>query len=134
MTHFIRPHPLLPKVEMYDDIQAWADALVENLELGEVDVDVFTATAIVVTAAVVMGVEDRMLLVDSNAAAFSVTLPPVSEAVGHMYRIKRTNTSLNQITVITPGAETLDGKADFLLDKQWDSVTVVSDGSNWFIL
>ncbi len=134
MTSLARPYPLLPKVEMYDDIQAWADALVEILELGELDVDTFTARAITVTSAVTMGVEDRMILADSALAAFDVTLPPVAKAIGHTYRIKRTNISLNQIKIITPGSETLDGKVDFLLDKQWDSVTVVSDGSNWFIL
>jgi len=40
----------------------------------------------------------------------------------------------NNITLTTPGAETIDGGATYVMDANYDSVTVVSDGTNFFLI
>jgi hypothetical protein len=51
---------------------------------------------------------------------------------GFKYQIK--NRSTNTITIDPNGAETVDGAATFALSIQEASVTLITDGSNWFII
>ncbi len=39
----------------------------------------------------------------------------------------------NKITIETEGSETIDGDTDIEV-KKWDSVTLITDGTNWFII
>jgi hypothetical protein len=51
---------------------------------------------------------------------------------GFKYQIK--NRSTNTITIDPNGSETVDGSATFDLSTQEASVTLITDGSNWFII
>ena len=51
---------------------------------------------------------------------------------GFKYQIK--NRSTNTITIDPNGSETVDGAASFALSIQEASVTLITDGSNWFII
>jgi len=51
---------------------------------------------------------------------------------GFKYQIK--NRSTNTITIDPNGAETIDGAATFDIATQEASVTLITDGSNWFII
>jgi hypothetical protein len=51
---------------------------------------------------------------------------------GFKYQIK--NRSTNTITIDPNGSETIDGSATFDLSTQEASVTLITDGSNWFII
>ena len=42
------------------------------------------------------------------------------------------NASVNNITVETEGAETIDGESNLVMNSNYDSSTLYSDGSNWF--
>ncbi|TFG97532.1 hypothetical protein E4H12_08355 [Candidatus Thorarchaeota archaeon] len=60
----------------------------------------------------------------------NVTLPaPVS---GKQVVVK--NVGAGVVTVIPNAAETIDGVATFALPVQYDAVTVVSDGTDWFVI
>lgn len=55
-------------------------------------------------------------------------------AVGNSGReITIKNISTNSITIDANGSETIDGSATATITTQYASITVVSDGSNWFI-
>lgn len=60
-----------------------------------------------------------------------ITLPS-GHSAGDMIIIK--NTGTNTVTIDGDGAETIDGSATHSLSYQYQSVNLVSDGSNWHII
>lgn len=70
----------------------------------------------------------------STAAVATVTLP--AAVADGFVRIKDVTGSANtnNITVNTPGAETIDGAASDVINSNFASITYVSDGTNWFKL
>jgi len=66
------------------------------------------------------------------SVALTVNIPSAATATsGYRYNIK--NLSANTVTV-TPSSGTIDGSANFALGVQNSSLTLVSDGSNWFVI
>lgn len=80
-------------------------------------------------------VTDRILLADATAGAFAITLPAASAvAKGKEYTFKKTDSSVNAVTVTAAGTDTIDGAGTYALSTQYQTVTVVSDGaSKWWI-
>ena len=77
------------------------------------------------------GIEEIYLLTPSTA--ITVNLPAAASAgAGYKYQIK--NLSSNTITVDPNSSETIDGSATVDINTQYSSLTVVTDGSNWFII
>jgi len=72
-------------------------------------------------------------VIDCTANSFAVTLPTAVGITGREYIIKNTGTGI--ITLNTTSSQTIDGVASGVLTLvQWDSMTVVSTGSNWIII
>jgi len=74
-------------------------------------------------------------LLSSFGGAMTARLPPAnaSEAVGRTITIKKTDPSSNTITVSEQGGSGPDGFAQ-PLNSQYNAITVVSDGGQWFIV
>ena len=74
-------------------------------------------------------------LLSSYGGAMTARLPPAdaAEAIGRTITIKKTDVSSNTITVTEQGSTGPDGYAQ-PLSSQYDALTVVSDGSQWYIL
>ena len=72
--------------------------------------------------------------VNTSGGAATVTLPAAS--TDRFVRIKDIsgNANTNNITVNTPGAETIDGDSSHVMDSNYGSKVFVSDGTNWYIL
>ena len=70
--------------------------------------------------------------INCTTNTFSVTLPTAASIPGRTYVIKNSGTGI--ITVICTGAETIDGSATMTLSSQYQSITVVSNGTNWAII
>ena len=69
----------------------------------------------------------------ATSGTFSVFLPPAADAgLGGIYFIK--NAGAGTVTVDGDSAETIDGAATAVLNTQYESVTIVSDASNWHII
>jgi hypothetical protein len=75
---------------------------------------------------------EEVILCDATSGAITVNLPDA--IAGRIYTIKKTDASVNTVTIDGDGADTIDGVATKVLVYQNDSVTVVSNGTNWFIL
>lgn len=83
------------------------------------------------TISTATGIEEVFLLTPS--VNITVNLPAAATAgSGYKYQIK--NLSTNTITIDPNSTETVDGSATFALSSQYSSVTVICDGSNWFII
>jgi len=77
------------------------------------------------------GIEE--VYVYTPSTTITVNLASASSCgVGFKYQIK--NASANTITIDPNGTETIDGASTFALSTQYASVTIVTDGSNWFII
>ncbi len=63
-----------------------------------------------------------------------MTLPAVQGISGRIYRIKKTDSGGNAVTVDGSGAETIDGATTNVLSSQYDVIEIQCDGSNWHIL
>jgi hypothetical protein len=66
-----------------------------------------------------------------TANTFTVTLPTAVGAQGRVIDVKNIGTGV--ITVDGAGTETIDGALTYSLLVQYQSVTLLSDGSNWVI-
>jgi len=74
-----------------------------------------------------------IIIANDDAAAASVTLPAVATSAGLTYTIKKEGSSGN-ITVSGSGAENIDGANTAVLTTQYESITVVCDGVEWWII
>jgi hypothetical protein len=74
---------------------------------------------------------EDIYLVDNGAAAVVITLPTVTGNSGYKAQIKRLGTA--NVT-ISPASGTIDGQATQTLSVQYSSLTLTTDGTNWFII
>jgi len=72
-----------------------------------------------------------VVLADASINAINMTLP--APLAGQVITIKRTNINANTVT-ITPPSGTIDGAASKVLTLQYQSITVVCDGTNYFVV
>lgn len=80
-------------------------------------------------------VTDEVLFVDATTGAATINLPAASTAkIGKVYAIKKTDASINAVTVDANGGEFIEGVLTKVLALQYDSVTIVCDGANWMVI
>lgn len=90
------------------------------------------ATPKTVAASTTLLATHTTVLVDATGGAVTITLPPVSQHPSRVYTIKKVDVSANAVTVTANAAETIDGSNTYSLATQWKSVTVISDGTQWY--
>jgi hypothetical protein len=73
------------------------------------------------------------ILVNHPVAPFNVVLPSANTVVGQQYQIKKIDNSANAVTVSTTSSQTIDGNLTYSLATIYKSVTLQSDGSNYYI-
>src|SRR3954463_6845279 len=76
------------------------------------------------------------ILVFTGTTAATLTLPTAASIAGRSYRIK--NASLTGpapvVTIATTASQTIDGLSSWTLTDQYQTVTVVSNGTNWNVV
>ena len=73
------------------------------------------------------------ILVNCAAEPISTLLPDASSVSGQQYKVKKIDSSANAATVTTTSSQTIDGNLTYALSTQYQSATVQSDGSNWWV-
>lgn len=78
---------------------------------------------------------DEIVLVDDDTAgaAVTVTLPGATVIVNKQYTFKKLGSTAT-VTIFNGGASAIDGQANYYLTGQYDSVTVVNDGTYWWVI
>lgn len=75
---------------------------------------------------------EQIHLIDNTTNAVNITIPAGNTVgVGYKYQIKRLGSGG---VTITPASGTIDTASSFSLASQFDSITLVSDGSNWLLI
>lgn len=88
--------------------------------------------SVTATGNVVSG--DYLIIADATGGAITMALPPAALVPGRIYVFKRINSGANAVVIDPNASETIDGAATYTLSAQWNSVTIMSNGTAWFII
>lgn len=77
---------------------------------------------------------DTVVKADATTAAFTVTLPAAAGNSGRRIIVKKMNSNGNAVTVDGNASETIDGSTTYVISIQYETVEMVSDGTNWVIV
>jgi len=75
---------------------------------------------------------DHFLIIVNAPYDVTITLPASASHTDRMYTIK--NITANKVTIDANSAEEIDGEETLVLGLQYDYVTIVCDGDEWFII
>lgn len=105
-------------------------------EVGRYDDDLHPLPRRVVTILgnTTLDADNDVVLCDAALGAITVTLPPAGDLSGQFYDIKKVDSSANAVTIDGDGSETIDGATTRVLASQYESLTVVSDSTEWWII
>lgn len=92
-----------------------------------------TYTVITTTTDVTATNDNGTFIVDTASNAVTIILPTAVANHGKTFIVKKT-AAANTVTLDANAAETIDGASTKVLSAQWESVTITSDGVNWFII
>lgn len=76
----------------------------------------------------------HVVLVDATSAAITITLPAASSSAGVTYTIKKIDATANTVTIDGNAAETIDDATTAVIVWQYEAVTIVCDGTEWWVL
>ena len=77
---------------------------------------------------------DNTILVDASSGNVTITLPAASTTTGRVLVVKRLDSSTNTVVIDANLSETIDGAETRAVINQYDSFTIQSNGTSWFIL
>jgi hypothetical protein len=107
-------------------------AILSNTDLN--DEKAGHATRAVSTTPITAAVTDGVILCDCTSTAITINLPAASGNDGLYYSIKKIDSSANAVTVDGSGSETIDDGLTAVLNNQYESITIVCDGTEWWII
>lgn len=95
-----------------------------------------TTGAVTKTASYAAAINDQIILADSTSNTVTITLPTAVGLFGRRYTVKdwKGKSATNNITIGTTAAQTIDGAATKVMNVNYQSYTVVSDGANWAVI
>lgn len=76
---------------------------------------------------------DQVILGDANNAPITITLPNATGRTDPI-TVKKTDSSANTVTVAASGGQSIDSAATKVLSAQWEKVTVIPSGGNWYVV
>ena len=77
--------------------------------------------------------DDFFIRADATSASFGITLPTAIGVSGKQYSIKKVDSTINEITLSSSLSQKIDDDVKMIIDSQWSSISVISDGTRWLI-
>ena len=114
--------------------QAWYEILNQIESLANLQFDGYLFPTSSASADYTVNVNDAFIPVDASSAAVTVTLKPAAEAKGKRLTIKKIDSSANAVTVDGDGSETIDGATTAVINCQYESICLMSDGTEWWVV
>ncbi len=90
------------------------------------------ATVVTKTGNYTVLAADGTILMNNSSSA-TVTLPTAAGVSGKIYVIKKIDSSAALVTIDGDGTETIDGGLTAVLTAEGESISIISDNSNWHI-
>ena len=123
-------------IKTFKDVALALGELFKELDrvhrLNRSDVERIEARGVTVAADHTAGTRN-MILADGSSNTVTVTLPAAGNVKARAFTVKAIDITFT-VKVATSGAETIDGAADYTFAAQYDFITLISDGSNWWIV
>lgn len=76
---------------------------------------------------------DDIIFIDTETKSVSVEMPSANGLGGKEFVIKKI-TGNNQVTINASGSQTIDGNNTVLINYNYESIKLVSNNNNWFIV
>jgi len=76
----------------------------------------------------------QTILASSAGGSLKIDLPAAASNEDTRFTIKKLDATSNPILIDPNGAELIEGAADYTINVQAVSITIICDGSNWFII
>ncbi len=110
------------------------DGLISAQDLRDLLVSVMGSQVVhTVTANTGLTTDMDIVLVDATADNLVMTLPAAASSAYKRYTVKKVDSGAHTVTLNGNGAN-IDGAATQVLSSQYDRVTVVCDGTAWYIV
>ena len=77
--------------------------------------------------------DDFLVACDATNGSQLVTLPDVADG-NQLVHIKKIDSSSNSVRVLTTDSQNIDGGTDYIIGVEYESVSVVSDGTQWWVI
>lgn len=77
---------------------------------------------------------DDVILASTSGGAWTLTLYAASGNSGKVLRIVKTTNDFSVLTIDGNASETINGSTTTTINTQYESLTIICDGSNWHIL
>jgi hypothetical protein len=77
---------------------------------------------------------DEIIGIDTTGGGYAVTLVTPSAGKKYTFKDEVGNCGSNSATIRTSGSALIDGAADYVLDSNYESVTVYGDGTNFNVI
>jgi hypothetical protein len=87
-----------------------------------------------VSSSTTAGEGDCTILCDATSGAITVTLPAAAGVPRRIYNVKKIDGGGNAITIDGNGAETIDGSTTVVFSAPNQTVSIQSDGTEWWIV
>jgi len=107
----------------------FSDGTTQTTSAGGVNKDYVS-----VTSHYTLTTDNDVVFVNSSAALVNVYIPTASGIGGKEIIVKKTVGSNNVVINTIVGTETIDGNSSFTITNNYESVTLISDNTNWFII
>jgi hypothetical protein len=98
------------------------------------DARYFTRNLATKTTAYTITASDHTIICNATSGAFTITLPAAASHTGRIYHIKKIDSSGNAVTVDGNSSETIDDGTTAVLTVQYETISIQSDGAEWWIL
>ncbi len=108
-----------------------------NLARSGIDTQRFGSVIVPETLTAIDLLLDRsheIVAVSASGGNRIISLPTAIGIAGRRYSIIKTDSSANTVTIDPLGAQTINDAATKVLSLQFETVTIMSDGTNWFLL
>ena len=73
------------------------------------------------------------IMANATNGALTLTLPQASDNLNKTYVITKNDSSNNPVKIDPNSSELINGASDFYLNVPYESITIICDGTQWFI-
>ena len=89
---------------------------------------------VTVTEDYTMDSDDYVVLANATPNAITITLSDATESKDNEVHIKRLNGADKIVTIATQNNQTIDGAPSITINKQYITMSLICDGTQWFII